>query len=47
MYRHAGIDIFLDPKPQGRGLGGEAVRTAVFCANTSATRTAPAGTTAC
>ncbi|WP_090475221.1 GNAT family N-acetyltransferase [Nakamurella panacisegetis] len=27
MYRHAGIDIFLDPKLQGRGLGREAVRT--------------------
>jgi aminoglycoside 6'-N-acetyltransferase len=27
MYRHAGIDIFLDPELQGRGLGREAVRT--------------------
>lgn len=27
MYRHAGIDIFLDPQLQGRGLGREAVRT--------------------
>lgn len=27
MYRHAGIDIFLDPRLQGRGLGREAVRT--------------------
>ena len=27
MYRHAGIDIFLDPKLQRRGLGREAVRT--------------------
>ena len=27
MYRHAGIDIFLDPTVQHRGLGREAVRT--------------------
>jgi aminoglycoside 6'-N-acetyltransferase len=27
MYRHAGIDIFLDPAFHGRGLGQEAVRT--------------------
>lgn len=27
MYRHAGMDIFLDPKLQRRGLGREAVRT--------------------
>jgi aminoglycoside 6'-N-acetyltransferase len=27
MYRHAGIDIFLDPAVHGRGLGQEAVRT--------------------
>ena len=27
MYLHAGIDIFLDPRLQGRGLGREAVRT--------------------
>lgn len=27
MYRHAGIDIFLDPRLQRRGLGREAVRT--------------------
>ncbi len=26
MYRHAGIDIFLDPSYQHRGLGREAVR---------------------
>lgn len=26
-YRHAGIDIFLDPQVQGRGLGRSAVRT--------------------
>lgn len=27
MYRHAGIDIFLDPAVQGRGLGQDAIRT--------------------
>ncbi|MEU7003106.1 GNAT family protein [Nonomuraea sp. NPDC046570] len=27
MYRHAGIDIFLDPEWHGQGLGAEAVRT--------------------
>lgn len=26
-YRHAGIDLFLDPMVHGRGLGGDAVRT--------------------
>jgi aminoglycoside 6'-N-acetyltransferase len=26
-YRHAGIDIFLDPGYHGRGLGADAVRT--------------------
>ncbi|HXC77890.1 MAG TPA: GNAT family protein [Candidatus Acidoferrum sp.] len=26
-YRHAGIDIYLDPAVQGRGLGTDAVRT--------------------
>lgn len=26
-YRHAGIDIFLDPAYHGRGLGGDAIRT--------------------
>jgi aminoglycoside 6'-N-acetyltransferase len=26
-YRHAGIDIYLDPAVQGRGLGADAVRT--------------------
>ncbi|MFB7733316.1 GNAT family N-acetyltransferase [Streptomyces sp. NPDC056112] len=26
-YRHAGIDIFLDPSVHGRGLGTDAVRT--------------------
>ncbi|MFB4301853.1 GNAT family N-acetyltransferase [Actinomadura sp. NTSP31] len=26
-YRHAGIDIYLDPSVRGRGLGGDAVRT--------------------
>ena len=26
-YRHAGIDIFLDPAYHGRGLGADAVRT--------------------
>lgn len=26
-YRHAGIDIFLDPPVHGRGLGSDAVRT--------------------
>jgi aminoglycoside 6'-N-acetyltransferase len=26
-YRHAGLDIFLDPEHQGRGLGGDALRT--------------------
>src|SRR5687768_13273163 len=28
-YRHAGIDIFLDPVYRGRGLGTEAVRRIV------------------
>jgi aminoglycoside 6'-N-acetyltransferase len=28
-YRHAGIDIFLDPAVHGRGLGTEAVRQVV------------------
>lgn len=27
QYRHAGIDIFLDPACHGRGLGADAVRT--------------------
>jgi aminoglycoside 6'-N-acetyltransferase len=27
MYRHAGIDIYLDPAVAGRGLGTDAVRT--------------------
>jgi len=27
MYRHAGVDIFLDPRMHRRGLGREAVRT--------------------
>jgi aminoglycoside 6'-N-acetyltransferase len=26
-YRHAGIDIFIDTKHQGRGLGRDAIRT--------------------
>src|ERR1041384_2037336 len=26
-YRHAGIDIYLDPAVHGRGLGTDAVRT--------------------
>ncbi|MFF8717403.1 GNAT family N-acetyltransferase [Streptomyces sp. NPDC015184] len=26
-YRHAGIDLFLDPAVHGRGLGADAVRT--------------------
>lgn len=26
-YRHAGIDLFLDPAVHGRGLGTDAVRT--------------------
>jgi aminoglycoside 6'-N-acetyltransferase len=26
-YRHAGIDIFIDPEIQGRGIGRDAVRT--------------------
>ncbi|MEV6300531.1 GNAT family protein [Actinoplanes sp. NPDC051861] len=26
-YRHAGIDIYLDPAVHGRGLGSDAVRT--------------------
>src|SRR5262249_51486378 len=26
-YRHAGIDIYLDPAAHGRGLGSDAVRT--------------------
>jgi aminoglycoside 6'-N-acetyltransferase len=28
-YRHAGIDLFLDPELHGRGLGTEAVRRVV------------------
>jgi aminoglycoside 6'-N-acetyltransferase len=28
-YRHAGIDLFLDPALHGRGFGSEAVRRAV------------------
>lgn len=28
-YRHAGIDVFLDPARHGRGLGTEAVRRVV------------------
>jgi aminoglycoside 6'-N-acetyltransferase len=28
-YRHAGIDLFLDPSLHGRGLGAEAVRLVV------------------
>jgi aminoglycoside 6'-N-acetyltransferase len=28
-YRHAGIDLFLDPALHGRGIGTEAVRTVV------------------
>jgi aminoglycoside 6'-N-acetyltransferase len=27
QYRHAGIDIYLDPAVHGRGLGADAVRT--------------------
>jgi len=27
QYRHAGIDLFLDPQLYGRGLGRDAVRT--------------------
>jgi aminoglycoside 6'-N-acetyltransferase len=27
MYRHAGIDLYLDPAVYGRGLGSDAVRT--------------------
>lgn len=27
QYRHAGIDLFLDPSVHGRGLGTDAVRT--------------------
>lgn len=26
-YRHASLDIFLDPAVRGRGLGGDAIRT--------------------
>ena len=26
-YRHAGIDIYLDPAVHGRGLGADAIRT--------------------
>jgi aminoglycoside 6'-N-acetyltransferase len=28
-YRHAGIDLFIDPALQGRGIGAEAVRHVV------------------
>jgi aminoglycoside 6'-N-acetyltransferase len=31
MYRHAGVDLFLDPAVHGRGLGTEVVR--VVCAH--------------
>jgi aminoglycoside 6'-N-acetyltransferase len=31
MYRHAGVDLFLDPAFHGRGLGTEVVR--VVCAH--------------
>ena len=27
MYRHAGIDLYIDPAIHGRGLGSDAVRT--------------------
>ncbi len=27
MYRHANIDLYLDPSVHGRGLGQDAVRT--------------------
>ena len=27
MYRHAGMDIYVDPAVQGRGVGADAVRT--------------------
>ena len=27
MYRHAGIDLYIDPAVHGRGLGSDAVRT--------------------
>ncbi len=27
MYRHAGIDLFIDPQLQRRGIGREAIRT--------------------
>ncbi|MGB2570753.1 GNAT family N-acetyltransferase [Micromonospora citrea] len=26
-YRHAGLDVFLDPEVRGAGLGGDAIRT--------------------
>ncbi|SCG51447.1 aminoglycoside 6'-N-acetyltransferase [Micromonospora halophytica] len=26
-YRHAGLDVFLDPQVRGAGLGGDAIRT--------------------
>lgn len=29
MYRHASVDVFLDPARTGRGLGRDAVRTVV------------------
>ncbi|MEV0152470.1 GNAT family protein [Micromonospora sp. NPDC050686] len=28
-YRHASLDLFLDPAVRGRGLGGDAVRTLI------------------
>jgi aminoglycoside 6'-N-acetyltransferase len=31
MYRHAGVDLFIDPAFHGRGLGSEVVR--VVCAD--------------
>ena len=30
MYRHAGIDLYIDPAVHGRGLGSDAVRTVYF-----------------
>ncbi len=27
MYRHAGMDIYLDPSSHGKGIGTDAVRT--------------------
>jgi len=48
-YRHASIDLFVDPALHGRGIGTEAVRCVVSasCGSPSATPAVGDGTTAC